>query len=222
MIQKNKRFKKIVFLIIALLIIVVAAASSLALLGNHYDQYVDEKPVVADDVRLERDEETPSGEWVVAPDEPRYMSIEKLRITNARVVGLGVKSGTASQLDDPKNIHDVGWYNKSVKPGRGGNDGLAGLYDGHNTGYSADGVFVKLGRLAVGDLIKLERGDGEVFYYEVKEVEMPILEEVDMEKMRQSAIPGREGLNIISCGGEWDAERQVYTHRVTVRAVLQS
>lgn len=221
MTQKQKKSRKIILAIVGLLVLIVAAAFSLTVVKNLDDKFVDEKPVITDDPRLEKDESVPEGEWIVAADEPRYMSIEKLGVVNARVVKVGIKSGTENQLDDPVNIHDVGWYNQSVKPGYGTGN-MAGLYDGHNTGYSANGVFINLGRLAVGDLIKVERGDGEVFHYEVREVATPLLEEVDMNLMQRSAVSGTEGLNIISCGGDWDEARQTYTHRVTVRAVLAS
>lgn len=220
MTQKQKKSRKIILAIIGLLVLIVAAALSLAVIKNIDDQYIDEKPAIVDDPRLEKEEEPPEGEWIVTADEPRYMSIEKLGIVDARVVGVGIKSGTENQLDDPVNIHNVGWYNQSAKPGFGTGN-LAGLYDGHNTGYSANGVFINLGRLVAGDLIKIERGDGQVFNYEVREVATPLLEEVDMNLMQKSAVNGVEGLNIISCGGDWDETRQTYTHRVTVRAVLQ-
>lgn len=221
MTQKSKKSRKIILLVISLLIIVVSATLALLAIKHVEDTYVDDKPTILNDPRLERDEVLPEGDWSVAADEPRYLSIDKLGISNARVVSVGIKDGTYNQLDDPQNIHNVGWYNKSTKPGYGTSTNTAGLYDGHNTGYAADGVFVNLGKLALGDLIKVERGDGEIFYFEVREVEMPLLEDIDMAKMSRNVEDGKEGLNIISCGGEWDGARNTYTHRVTARASLQ-
>lgn len=221
-IKRNQKIRKIIISILVGLIIIVTGIISWRLI----DEYINNNPITIvdnkpDDPRLERNETLPEGEWIVAPDEPRYMTIERLGIVNARVVGLGIKVGTENQLDDPNNIHDVGWYNESAKPGHEVVGNIAGLYDGHNTGYYKDGVFAYLNTLTVGDLIKIERGDGEVFNYEVHEVAMPLLEEIDMTLMRQSAIDGIEGLNIISCGGDWDESRGTYTHRVTIRATLK-
>lgn len=217
--QKNKKSNKVIAVVVGLLIIISTAALTLGLFKHFSEPFVEEKPVVSDE-RINRDEEKPEGEWIVPADEPRYMSIDKLGIINARVVGLGVKAGTVNQLDDPKNIHDVGWYNKSVKPGFGSTTGMAGLYDGHNTGYSEDGVFINLGKLTTGDLVRIERGDGQIFNFEVRTVRTVPLAEVDMSIMHKSVESEVEGLNIISCGGSWDDTAQTYTHRVIVRAVL--
>lgn len=220
MTQKNKRSRNIIVTIVSILVVVSVAALSLALLKHYNDSFVETRPTIIGG-RTDVDETQPEGEWVVEPDEPRYMSIDKLGITNARIIGLGIKAGTENQLDDPSNIHMVGWYNKSTKPGFG-TGSQAGLYDGHNTGYYENGVFANLGRLAIGDIIQVERGDGQVFNYETRLVQTLSLEEVNtyMSEMQKSVIEGIEGLNIITCGGAWDEANQTYTHRVIVRAVL--
>jgi sortase (surface protein transpeptidase) len=168
-----------------------------------------------------KDESQPDGEWIVAPEKPRYLSIAALGISQARVVELGTK-GANNQLEDPQNIHDAGWYRESALPGAPFNIEYAGLYDGHNTGINQEGIFYRLGSLKLGDEILIERGDGATFTYAVREVESPLLEEIDMSKMQKSIDPLTEGLNIITCGGDWDPSRQTYTHRVTVRATLKT
>ena len=157
---------------------------------------------------------------MVAPEKPRYLSIPRLGIVSARVVELGT-IGADNQLDDPINIHDAGWYRESALPGAPFDVSYAGLYDGHNTGINQPGIFYNLAQLAEGDIITIERGDGALFNYTVREVETPPLEAVDMAKLQRSFDPAVEGLNIISCGGDWDATRQTYSHRVTVRATRQ-
>jgi sortase (surface protein transpeptidase) len=168
-----------------------------------------------------KDESIPEGEWLVAPEKPRFMTVERLGIIQARVVELGT-FGENNQLEDPANIHDAGWYSESALPGAPFNVEYAGLYDGHNTGISQTGIFYRLDQLSLGDKITIERGDGAVFNYAVREVETVLLEEVDMAKLQKSYDPTIEGLNIISCGGDWDPARQTYTHRVTVRATIQT
>lgn len=155
----------------------------------------------------------------VAPDEPRYMTIERLGINRARVMGIGV-SGDNNQLGDPANVHDVGWYTASAKPGQMTQNKPAGLYDGHNTGIYERGVFYRLGDLTTQDLITIERGDGEKLTYQVQEINTVPIADVDMKKMLESAIPDVEGLNIISCSGTWNNELNTYSHRVLVRATL--
>ena len=90
----------------------------------------------------------------VEPTAPRYLSIEKLGIINARVYSMGIN--TSGELDTPYNIFDVGWYSQSSKPGSGG----VLVMDGHNGGPNVEGVFKHINQLYAGDLITIERGDG--------------------------------------------------------------
>lgn len=222
--KQNKSWKKILLkiaLIISLILILLLSAYlvwsflSSSKISNEIEDSATNQTVVND---RDLNEEKPSlDKWNVAPEKPRYLSIEKLNIINARVLEIGLIND--NQLDSPKNIHDVGWYRDSSLPGSN-NTTYAGLYDGHNFGTSQNGVFYRLGNIAIGDVIKIERGDGKTFNYTVREVETPALEEVDMKKMQKPFNPSVEGLNIISCNGEYDKERQTYSHRVTVRATL--
>lgn len=154
----------------------------------------------------------------VAPLEPRFLSIPKLGVNKSRVVGVGVTS--TNQLDTPRNIHDVGWYGKSSLPGT---DTGAVLVDGHNGGPTKGGVFEHLHMLKPGDIISIERGDGQVFEYKVVENNSIKLEEMNKSGMKEMSEPisvGVQGLNIISCTGNWIPKSQTYDHRQVVRASL--
>lgn len=153
----------------------------------------------------------------VEASHPRYISIPSLDITRARVLQVGV--APSGELDTPPNIHDVGWYNKSVTPGSGSS---ALLLDGHNGGPTKGGVFERLEDLGVGDLISIERGDGEKFNYEVvenKTLPLKSLNNGGMKRMSESASDSQEGLNIISCTGNWIPAQNTFDQRVTIRAV---
>ena len=76
-------------------------------------------------------------EYTVAPDRPRYLTVEKLGINKARILPMGVN--TKGELATPNNIFDVGWYEASGKPGQGGTM----IIDGHNGGPKKFGVFKK-------------------------------------------------------------------------------
>ena len=156
-------------------------------------------------------------EYTVAADRPRYLSIEKLGISNARVLAMGVHAKGA--LNTPANIFDVGWYNASGKPGQG----RVMIIDGHNGGPHMYGVFKKLPDLVEGDIIKIERGDGAVFKYSVVENTTVSIDEADkyMNTLaKKPAISDKEGLTLISCTGEWSQKQKTYLSRQFVRAVL--
>ncbi len=153
----------------------------------------------------------------VEPTQPRYISIPSLSINKARVMQVGV--APTGELDTPPNIHDVGWYKESATPGS-----MAGalLLDGHNGGPTKGGVFERLGDLSEGDIISIERGDGEVFLYEVVENEVLTLDDLNnggMKRMSESVDDTDEGLNIISCTGNWIPAQNTFDQRVTIRAV---
>ena len=156
------------------------------------------------------------AEHTVPASNPRYLSIEKLNIKRARILSMGLKSN--GELNTPANIFDVGWYDASGTPG----SGRTLMLDGHNGGPNVIGVFKYLNKLFEGDLIKIERGDGEIFTYKVVENKEVALSESDsyMKTALTSAVPGVEGLTLISCTGEWSQTQRTYLSRQFVRAVL--
>lgn len=156
------------------------------------------------------------AEWVVAPDRPRYLTIEKLGIYKARVIPVGITS--SGELGTPNNIFDVGWYESSGKPGHGGTM----LIDGHNGGPNVLGAFKSLPDLVNGDVIEVERGDGEVFRYAVVEnVAVPLSESnIYMNTAMHSPEQGRESITLVSCTGEWSQMQGTYLSRQFTRAVI--
>ena len=155
-------------------------------------------------------------EYTVAADMPRYLTVDKLRINNARILPMGVTSNNA--LDTPRNIFDVGWYTGSGKPGQGGTL----IIDGHNGGPHVHGVFKDLPSLSYGDIITVERGDGLKFSYWVYENNEVLLSEADkyMGTASKSPVPGKESITLITCSGEWSQQRKTYLSRQFVRAVI--
>lgn len=172
------------------------------------DPRVDESPVGKKQI----------AEYVVPADQPRYISIPSIGVGETRVFPVGVTAN--NQLDTPKNISDAAWYTKSAKPGQGYG---AVLMDGHNGGITRDGVFAKLGALQPGAEIVVERGDGKRFTYQVVENQSMPLEEVNktgMKMMMRSADEVKEGLNIITCDGNWVPKYQQFDRRIMLRAVI--
>lgn len=171
------------------------------------EELVEEKPS-EDEVR----------EYIVPEDHPRYLTIDKLGIYNARILTVGIDDG--GQLGTPNNIFDVGWYESSGLPG----GGKTLLIDGHNGGPHVHGVFKDLPELTDGDIIQIERGDGVVFDYSVVENMTIALDESDMYMATAMRSPesGRESVTLISCTGEWSDERDTYLSRQFTRAVLVS
>jgi LPXTG-site transpeptidase (sortase) family protein len=144
---------------------------------------------------------------------PRVIRIKKTQV-EARVLPLSIAPNGA--LKAPGNIFDAGWYKDSAKPGEPG----ATIIDGHASGPTRPGVFKNLGKLAKGDTIEIERGDGEKFTYTIQAVKVFDADKVDMSSVMVPFVAGRQGLNLITCSGKFDPATNKYEQRTVVYAVL--
>jgi LPXTG-site transpeptidase (sortase) family protein len=140
-------------------------------------------------------------------------SIPKLGIYNAHVVPLGLTKDGA--MDAPSNNNDVGWYTASSAPGSGQG---AVLMDGHAGIVGQPGVFSKLGTLIQGDSITIQTKANNVSY-QVRKVETLASTQVDMRRMMKSIEATKEGLNLITCTGDYTPGTNSYNDRVLVYAV---
>jgi sortase (surface protein transpeptidase) len=169
-----------------------------------------------DDSGSRPSEKKPSyGSYSVAPNLPKYLKIGKLGV-NSRVVPLGITA--ANQLKAPTNIYDTGWYNASAQPGDPGSNGAV-LIDGHVHGPTLPGVFANIKKLVPGDTLQIVRGDNKIFNYKVVKVQNYDADTLDMSNLLASIHPGQPGLNLITCGGQFDRTSQEYKQRTAVFAV---
>lgn len=226
--NRNSRKRKIFTIILVISWLSFAGFSAYYI----YTHFIDVKPEVItrvdpNGVEIKVDERPVTvqakQEWTVPASHPRYISIPKLGIENARIVQLGIIKKTG-QLDAPVSIHDAGWYNGSALPGKGG----AMLMDGHNGGPNFGGIFEKLRDLKNGDEIIIERGDGKKLTYIVKDNRDMNVKDINdpankwgMATMTNSIEAGKEGLNIITCVGQWDERSQTFNERTMLRAVIK-
>lgn len=226
--NRNSRKRKVFTIILVIAWLSFAGFSAYYV----YTHFIDVKPEVItrvdpNGVEIKVDERPVTvqakQEWTVPASHPRYISIPKLGIENARIVQLGIIKKTG-QLDAPVSIHDAGWYNGSALPGKGG----AMLMDGHNGGPNFGGIFEKLRELKNGDEIIIERGDGKKLTYVVKDNRNMNVKDINdpsnkwgMATMTNSIEAGKEGLNIITCVGQWDERSQTFNERTMLRAVIK-
>ncbi len=149
---------------------------------------------------------------VADPTHPRYLRIPALNIFS-RVKNLGTTD--AGAVDAPKNIHDVGWYNGSAKPGvKAG----ASLLLGHVSGWTAPGIFKNANKLVAGDSIEIERGDGEKINYKVTRVQEYPLESIKMGEILSADVVGENDLKLMTCSGNYNKDTKLYDHRMVVYA----
>ncbi len=149
--------------------------------------------------------------YEVAANMPRLLHIEKLGI-RARILPMGVTENNAIQA--PINIFDSGWYTESARPGRSG----VAFIDAHASGATREGLFAYIDTLRASDRITVERGDGTMLHYEVRELEVLNLDTIDMAKVLSPRGDIVEGLTLMTCTGKWMADASTYDQRVVVYA----
>lgn len=172
----------------------------------------------SNDTELPPQEDSPSAfsesAYSVAPNLPRLIRIPKIKV-ESRITRLGMQSN--GKLRSPGNIFDTGWFEGSAKPNESG----AMLLAGHVHGPTKPGVFYNLHKLVAGDLLEVERGDGQVFNYKVVETKTYHRDNVDMAAAMTPFLSGERGLNIITCSGDIDDSGNHYEDRLIVYAVQQ-
>lgn len=214
---KNLKTRKPQTILVAALGFVLIFGLTMGFVGWNADPHVEAQAIQAkaetqpkvdasvDNVIVDESEVTPEAlaSHTVPTDHPKRIMITKAKV-EARVFGMGLKNG--NQLDPPKNIFDMSWYDKSAKPGSGGG---AVLLNGYAQGSHKNGVLYNLKTLAQGDQIAIERGDGQVITYEVVQTQSYPKNDIDMTAIMLPIENGKEGLNIVTSHGEFGgAEEQ--------------
>ena len=157
----------------------------------------------------EEDQNAPF-DWTGEVSDPKYITLPSIE-AEGFIQKVGVDQN--SEVAVPTNIHVAGWFVQSAKPG---DKGLS-IIDGHVNGRSQDGIFKQLSLLGPDDTFTIERGDGSVLEYRVRQVSNVSVDEAPTVLFSQ-LVGVSEQLNLITCGGEFDAASRQYDQRVIVNA----
>lgn len=210
-----QRRREALSLIIVISLLVAGAIIWGLVIAPRYTVRITPEAQVAISRRGPTDEPVPTLQekqaYTVPADAPRYLRISKIGV-EARVLGLGRDS--EGRIGVPPGIWDVAWYTGSAKPGEAG----VTFIDGHISGPNLPAVFKDLHRLASGDSIQLERGDGSRLNYTVRTVETKSLATINMDELLTTPIDDKTTLILMTCGGNFDARDYSYDHRAVVVA----
>lgn len=150
------------------------------------------------------------SDYQVAADLPRVLYIDKINVS-ARILPMGINEDRSLQA--PTNILETGWYSNDVKLGQPG----AIIIDGHyGTSAGVNAVFNDLKNLVIGDQITVERGDGKKFNFKVAYTEDIPLLDVDMNKLLVPYNGANQGVNLITCSGDFTSDGTTRDHRYIV------
>ncbi|NJQ02025.1 class F sortase [Streptomyces zingiberis] len=156
-----------------------------------------------------------AGQAVAALDRsvPQQVSIPSLGVTSALETLGQDKDGVMTTPEDPDL---AGWYQPGPSPGSEGPAVIAG----HVTWNGADAVFKGLKTMKAGDTVEVKREDGKTATFTVDRVEEYPKKEFPTLEVYKNV--DHAGLRLVTCGGEFDADRHYYTHNVVVYATMTS
>lgn len=146
----------------------------------------------------------------VEPNLPVRMRIPSIKV-NAPIRSVGLLPDKT--LAVPNYVYQVGWYDKSARPGEPGTI----LMDGHYGVSGAWGVFSRLKEVGKGAEIELSRGDGQTVTYIVEENTSYEKDKTPMDKA--FAKDDKQRLSIVTCDGTYLPTLKTYSHRRIVYAV---
>lgn len=116
-------------------------------------------------------------------------------------------------LDTPHEPGNAGWYDKGPRPGEKG----TAIIDGH-FGWKDNipAVFDQLHKLLPGDLIQIKDEHGQTISFIVRELRTYQKDQADKEVFVTN--DDKVHLNLITCGGTWNATQKSYMNRLVVFA----
>ncbi|MFH8488957.1 class F sortase [Streptomyces longisporoflavus] len=142
---------------------------------------------------------------------PQRVSIPSLGVSS-ELETLGQNKDGA--MTTPENPDLAGWYEPGPAPGSRGPAVIAG----HVTWNGADAVFKGLKTMKAGDTIEVAREDGKTATFTVDRVEEYPKKKFPTLEVYKNI--DHAGLRLITCGGEFDADRHYYANNVTVFASM--
>ena len=115
-------------------------------------------------------------------------------------------------MEIPKDFSVTGWYTGRPAPGELG----PSIIVGHVDSKKGPAVFYELRNLEVGDLIEVDRSDGLIAWFKVREVE--IVDKLAFPTDKVYGTTAGPELRLITCGGSFDSDARSYRGNVIVFA----
>ena len=140
---------------------------------------------------------------------PVHLRIPSLHLTT-RLIRLGLQRDGSVEV--PANPDVAGWFRRGPPPGVSGSSVILGHVD------SARGpaVFARLSELQRGAVVLVELDDGSTVRFTVHSVRT--YANADFPAQQVYGHHGRPELNLVTCGGAYDAARGGYQANVVVNA----
>jgi len=150
---------------------------------------------------------------VAARSVPVSIRIPAMKVS-VSVSQLGLNADKSPHV--PTKFQEPGWYKLGPAPGQMGSAVILGHVDDKN----GPAVFFKLGSLKAGDKVDVSLADGAVVHFAVTTVETYAKAQFPSQKVYGSH--GISGLQLVTCGGKFDAASGHYLSNVVAFTTLVS
>lgn len=159
---------------------------------------------------------TPSSAGPAGPatGAPAHLSIPAIGVSTD-LVRLGLQPDTTVEV--PQDPERAGWYESGTVPGQPG----SAVVLGHVDSVEGPAVFYRLAELEPGDRVRVGEADGSVATFVVRRVATYANDDFPAEQV-YAGDPARRFLNLVTCGGWYDADRGGWQGNVVVYSELTS
>jgi sortase (surface protein transpeptidase) len=148
----------------------------------------------------------PAAPEPTASTAPTGLTVPAIDVRTGPLLGLGID--TAGALEVPPDAATAGWFTLAPTPGAPGPAVIAGHVDYAGT----PGVFQRLGELAPGDEVTVDRADGSAAVFETYLVERYAKSGFPTERVYGNTRDPE--LRLITCGGAFDRRSGHYQDNV--------
>lgn len=139
---------------------------------------------------------------------PTHLHIPAIDVAT-NLVGLGLHDDNTVEV--PQDPDKAGWFDQGPTPGRPG----SAVILGHVDSTVGPAVFHRLRLLEAGDQVEVRLADGTTAVFAVTRVATYPNEAFPAQRV-YAGSPGRPALNLVTCGGRYDAEAGGYQSNVVV------
>ncbi|MGK5732493.1 class F sortase [Streptomyces sp. URMC 124] len=146
---------------------------------------------------------------------PQSLEIKILGL-KAPVESHGLDKLGGVELPPYERAHAVSWYKDGPTPGSLGPSVIVGHVDTEK----APAVFAGLSVLKRGAKIHVNRADGTVAEFTVEDITVVPNEPFDADKVYGPLDTDRAELRLITCGGEYDRKKHLYSANIVVTSYL--
>ncbi|WP_399894433.1 class F sortase [Streptomyces sp. BBFR51] len=152
---------------------------------------------------------------------PAAAALPRSAPTKVSVPAIGVSSALEDlgrngdgEMRTPRDPDLAGWYTPGPAPGQRGPAVIAG----HVTWNGDHSVFYRLGELAPGDTVTVDREDGRTATFTVERVEQYPKDEFPTVEVYRDL--DHAGLRLITCAGDYSTAERRYADNIVVYATL--